>query len=240
MPARRLFFWGRPPRRDVALAYVLLRVQPCHEFTIGGSGGVRVLVVFLELEAQIDGVLFECENVVLELIDVVWGAEASAALLCVEPVGLEGRAADGGSDARGVGWFSLHGVSLFEQGVLAVEEAAVDAGAVGDAGDADLLAVGDASLRALSARWRRWAESHAVRWPWRRSGCWSRGWSCGALRGERGQGLADAGLAEHEGGAVTADGCDGSVGLGALVGGEFVEAGVDSGDEAPHAGYLLL
>lgn len=57
----------------------LCGVEPCHEFTVGGSGGVEVLVAFFELESQIDGVLFECDDLVFELVDVVGGAEAGLA-----------------------------------------------------------------------------------------------------------------------------------------------------------------
>lgn len=52
------------------------RVQLRYELTVGGSGGVEVLVAFLELETETDGVLLECDDLVLELIDVVGSAES--------------------------------------------------------------------------------------------------------------------------------------------------------------------
>jgi len=131
------------------------------EFSVCGSGGIEVLVVLFELEAKVDGVLFERDDLLFELIDAIGRAEArlvpglfaecfgealfelvdaggetNGALLRVEQVGLEGRSADRGSDAGGVRWLGFGGVDLFENVVVAVDEAAIDAG---DA--ADLVAV---------------------------------------------------------------------------------------------------
>ena len=147
-------------------------VEPGHEFAVGGACGGEVLVAFFELQPQVDDVLFEGDDLLFELVDVVGGAEsglapgvlaeqfgqaglelvgagghAGAALLGGEQVGLQGGAGDRGPAAGGVGWLGFGGVDLFEQVAVAVEEGAVDPGGAGDAGDADLFAAGDGGVR---------------------------------------------------------------------------------------------
>jgi len=46
------------------------------EFSVCGSGGIEVLVVLFELEAKVDGVLFERDDLLFELIDAIGRAEA--------------------------------------------------------------------------------------------------------------------------------------------------------------------
>ena len=74
------------------------------------------------------------------------GGQARGAVLGSEQVGLQGCAADCGSDAGSIRWLGFEGVDLFEQVAVAVEECAVDSGLAGDAGDADLLAAGRRSV----------------------------------------------------------------------------------------------
>jgi len=50
-------------------------VEAGHEFAVGGSGGVEFLVAFFELETQVDGLLFEHDDLLFEPVDVVGGAE---------------------------------------------------------------------------------------------------------------------------------------------------------------------
>lgn len=76
-----------------------------------------------------------------ELVDAA--GETSDALLRVEQVGLQGGAGDRGPGAWRVRNLRLHGVDLLEKVTVAVEEAAIDAGASGDAADADVVAVVD-------------------------------------------------------------------------------------------------
>ena len=46
-----------------------------HEFAVGGAGGVEVLGVFVEFVAELDDALLKGGDAVLELFDVVVGAE---------------------------------------------------------------------------------------------------------------------------------------------------------------------
>jgi hypothetical protein len=123
-------------------------VDSGHEFAVCGARGGEVLVAFLELETQVDDVLFEEHDLLFELVDVVGRAEsglapgvlveqfgqaclellgsgghASTAVLGGEQVGLQGGSADRGPTAGRLG---LGGVDLFEQVAVAVEEGAVD------------------------------------------------------------------------------------------------------------------
>lgn len=54
-------------------------VDAGHELPVGGTSGSEVLVAFVELEAQVDDLLFETSNLVLEGVDVNGGAEAGLA-----------------------------------------------------------------------------------------------------------------------------------------------------------------
>ena len=51
-------------------------VELGHEFPVGGPGRCEVLVAFLELEAQVDGLLFEVGDLLAEGVDVGGDAEA--------------------------------------------------------------------------------------------------------------------------------------------------------------------
>lgn len=62
--------------------------------------------------------------------------------------------------------------------------------------------------------------------------------SCGALRADVGQGLADAGHAEHDG-AAPPDSGDSLLNLGAVLGCQIAEVGLDPADEPPDAADLL-
>jgi hypothetical protein len=50
-----------------------------HELTVGGPGRGEVLVAFLELETQVDGLLFEVGDLLAEGIGVGGGAEPGLA-----------------------------------------------------------------------------------------------------------------------------------------------------------------
>jgi hypothetical protein len=54
-------------------------VELGHQFAVGGACGVEILVAFVELEAEIDRLLFEVDDPLFELVDVVGGAEAGFA-----------------------------------------------------------------------------------------------------------------------------------------------------------------
>ena len=58
---------------------VVSGVEAGHEFAVGGAGGGEVLVAFGELQAQVDGLLFEVGDLLLELVDVGRGAEPGLA-----------------------------------------------------------------------------------------------------------------------------------------------------------------
>ena len=54
-------------------------VELGHEFPVGGPGRGEVLVAFLELEAQVDGLLFEVGDLLAEGVDVGGDAESGLA-----------------------------------------------------------------------------------------------------------------------------------------------------------------
>ena len=54
-------------------------VDAGHEFAVGGTGGSEVLVAFVDLESQVDDLLFEVGDLVVEGVDVSGGAEAGLA-----------------------------------------------------------------------------------------------------------------------------------------------------------------
>ena len=54
-------------------------VELGHEFAVGGAGGEEFLVAFLELQAQVDDVLFEMGDLLFQLVDVVGCAEPGLA-----------------------------------------------------------------------------------------------------------------------------------------------------------------
>ncbi len=54
-------------------------VEVGHELTVSGPGRGEVLVAFLELEAQVDGLLFEVGDLLAEGIGVGGGAEPGLA-----------------------------------------------------------------------------------------------------------------------------------------------------------------
>ena len=49
-------------------------VDAGHEFAVGGAGGGEVLVPFVELQAQIKYLLFEEGDLLVQGVDVGWGA----------------------------------------------------------------------------------------------------------------------------------------------------------------------
>jgi hypothetical protein len=51
-------------------------VELGHEFAVGSACGSEVLVAFLELEAQVDGLLLEVADLVVEGVDVSGEAES--------------------------------------------------------------------------------------------------------------------------------------------------------------------
>lgn len=53
------------------------RVEAGHEFAVGGAGGGQVLVAFVELQPQVDGLLFQLGDALVERVDVGWVAEPS-------------------------------------------------------------------------------------------------------------------------------------------------------------------
>ena len=54
-------------------------VEPGHEFAVGGAGGGEVFVAFVELQVQVDGLLFEVGDLLVEGVDVGRGAEPGLA-----------------------------------------------------------------------------------------------------------------------------------------------------------------
>lgn len=54
-------------------------VDAGHEFAVGGACGGEVLIAFLQLEAQVDGPLFEVGDLLLEGVEVGGCAEPGLA-----------------------------------------------------------------------------------------------------------------------------------------------------------------
>ena len=54
-------------------------VELGHELPVGGPGRGEVVVAFFELEAQVDGLLFEVGDLLAEGVDVGGGAEPGLA-----------------------------------------------------------------------------------------------------------------------------------------------------------------
>src|SRR5664280_3191944 len=134
------------------------------EFAVCGAGGSQILVAFLELQAQFDGLLFEVADLLVEGVDVGRDAEArfvpglftecfgQAGFQLPDPAGEPDGSFAGGEQVdlqRGAGdarplagpgrrWGCLQGVDLAEQVAVAVEETAIDPGGTGDARGADL------------------------------------------------------------------------------------------------------
>jgi hypothetical protein len=149
-------------RRHVASA-----VELGHQLAVRGAGGREVVALVLELELQVDDLLFEGGDPGLKLFGVVGAADAGLALdplaqgiaeagfkaadlggeaggagVGGRQVGLERRPADGRPPAAGDrGRLSGLGMDLAEEVTVAVEEGAVNARGAGDRRDAGLGAV---------------------------------------------------------------------------------------------------
>jgi len=63
-------------RRAVCSSGAAWGVEPGHEVAVRCPGGGQVLGAFLELQAKVDGLLFEVGDLALELVDVGGGAES--------------------------------------------------------------------------------------------------------------------------------------------------------------------
>ncbi|MEQ4611460.1 hypothetical protein ABMX48_36620 [Streptomyces cavourensis] len=148
---------------------------------LAARGGGEVIVAVLELEFQVDDLLFEGGDPGFELFGVVGtadaglapdlvtedfaealfepadlGGEAGTAGVGGSEVGLERCAGDGRAVAAGGGGgFGGLGVDLGEEVAVAIEEGAVDARAAGYRGNADVRAVlrgvGESCQDALAA-----------------------------------------------------------------------------------------
>jgi hypothetical protein len=128
-------------------------VELSHEFAVGCAGRGEVFVAFLELETQVDGLLFKVGDLLAEGVDVCGGAEPGfvpgliaeclgqalfeqlnaggepdGAFVSGEQVGLQGCSGDARAvavAAGGRGGFEC--VELGEQVAVTVEEGAVHA-----------------------------------------------------------------------------------------------------------------
>jgi hypothetical protein len=135
--------------------------------SVGGACGGEVLVAFVQTQAQIDDLLFEVGDLLVQGVDVSWGAEPGLApglfterfgeaLLEVLDVSMEPGGAFVGGEQVGLqrgsgdrqaraavcgGWLGCQGVDLLEQLGVSVDETAVHAGGAGDRGGADLGAI---------------------------------------------------------------------------------------------------
>ena len=63
-------------RRAVCSSVAAWGVEPGHEFAVRCPGGGQVLGAFLELQTEVDGLLFEVGDLRLELFEVGWCAES--------------------------------------------------------------------------------------------------------------------------------------------------------------------
>jgi hypothetical protein len=159
-------------------------VELGHELSAGGTGSREVFVAFLELELQVEDLLFQVSDLLAEGVDVGGGAEPGlapclvaesfgqaffqvldaaaepdGAFVCCEEVSLQRGPGDGGTGAVVGGLLSLEGVDLLQQIAVPVDERPVDSGGAGDPGGADLGAFRAARSSAAVTRWRRRRES---------------------------------------------------------------------------------
>src|SRR6266705_3383338 len=144
-------------------------VELGYELAVGDPGGGEIFVLFLELQTQVDGLLFQVDDLLVEGVDVGGRTESGfppgllaegfrqsflkLADSAVEPggtfpggkqVGLHGCPGNARPVAvAGSGWGGFEGVELGEQVAVAVEKCAIHAGGAGDPGHADLGAVRD-------------------------------------------------------------------------------------------------
>lgn len=141
-------------------------VETSDEFTIRGAGGVEFFGALFELKAQIDNLLFKSGDLLVELVDVVGGADpgfppgllakcgreavfelldpcgqSGCSLLSVEQIGLQ-RGSAHTARRQLVGGLGCGSVDLFEQVAVAIEEAAIHASGLGDRADSDLVLAG--------------------------------------------------------------------------------------------------
>jgi hypothetical protein len=54
-------------------------VELGHELTVGGAGGGEVVIAFFELQPQVDGLLLQAGDLLVEGVDIGWGAEPGLA-----------------------------------------------------------------------------------------------------------------------------------------------------------------
>jgi hypothetical protein len=143
-------------------------VELGHELSAGGTGSREVFVAFLELELQVEDLLFQVGDLLAEGVDVGGGAEPGlapglvaesfgqaffqvldaggepdGAFVCCEEISLQRGPGDSGTGAVAGGRFGLEGVDLLQQVAVPVEEGPVAA----------------ARSSAAVTRWRRRRES---------------------------------------------------------------------------------
>ncbi len=126
-------------------------VELGHELAAGGAGSGEVLVALLELHAQVDDLLLQMRDLLVEGVDVGWGAESgfapglvaerpgeaffqvldagaepAGAFVGGEQVGLQRGSGDGKPGAVAAGRSGLECVDLLQQVAVPVEERPVD------------------------------------------------------------------------------------------------------------------
>jgi hypothetical protein len=160
-------------------------VELGHELAVGGPGGGEIFALFLELQAQVDGLLFQVGDLLVEGVDVGGRTESGFApgLLAkgfgqafleladsaVEPgrafpggkqVGLQGCPGNARSGAvAGNGWGGFQRVELGEQVAVPVENVRSTPAARAMPDTLISAPSETALLRVAMTRWRRRAES---------------------------------------------------------------------------------
>jgi hypothetical protein len=240
-------------------------VELGHELPAGGTGSREVFVACLELELQVENLLFQVSSLLAEGVDVSGGTEPGLApclvaqslgqaffqvmdgaaephgtFMCHEGVSLQRGPGDSGTGAVAGGGFGLEGVDPLQQVAVPVDERHVGSGGAGDSGGADLGAFCGGTVEcggdALAA-----PEGVGL-------AAFQHGLGLGGIHAVAsgisvcGCAGAEAGYAEGDSvsGAATAHHRDGFVDLGALSVVKAGEVALDLGDQVPHPRDLLL
>src|ERR1039457_4821589 len=244
-------------------------VELGHEVTVGGAGSGEVIIAFFELQPQVSDLLLEARDLLVESVDIGWGAESGLAPGMVterlgqalfqvldsgvepgggvgsgEQVRLQRGSGDGRTGVVAHGRFGLEGVDLLQQVAVPVEERPVDRGGASDTRRTDLGALGGGAVeRGGDALAAAGGVGMAALPPWLGRGGGGYGGGAGGVGGGRcGCGGPEGRHAEGDGVGctVTADHGDGFADLGLLGVIEAGDVALDPGDQVPDPDDLLL
>ena len=146
-------------------------VELGHELTVGSPGSGEIVIAFFQLQPQAGDLLLEVRDLLVESVDIGWGAESGlapgmvterlgqalfqvldsgaepdGAFVSGEQVRLQRGSGDGRTSAVARGRFGLEGVDLLQQVAVPVEERPVDPGVASDTRCTDLGTLGGGAI----------------------------------------------------------------------------------------------